>query len=167
MPILRDLQQQMLEMKQQMATGDAGSSSGSEGGATATPSRPAGAESRVTTPEARPSDITPGLLRQNAMVMSQASDKLARIRWQEDEGETPAEAAKNKSGGKKSGSMLVAAETVNDRIDWPHMYVSRATSGRRLGVAYLDLTSEEFVVGYISMLSAPLRTWDCVLMIKL
>ena len=114
-----------------------------------------------------PEDITPTTLRQRAPLMKKAADRLTRVRWQDDDSETTAETTRNKSGGKKSGSILVAAETVEERIDWPHMYVTRMAAGKRKGVSYSDLTSEEFVLGYVHMLQAPHCNWDTKEMLTL
>ena len=65
-----------------------------------------------------------------------------------------------KSGGKKSGSMLVAAEKVVEQIDWPHMYVYRYAARRQKGVPYGDLRIDKFVFGFISMLESPKCAWD-------
>ena len=59
--------------------------------------------------------------------MERAADRLARIRLLEDEQEEKDKVNRNKWGGKKSGSMLVASETVEERNDWPHLYVTRMT----------------------------------------
>ena len=82
-------------------------------------------------------------------------DRLAKKRWQDEEAEVVGKIALNRAGGKKLGCMLVAAETVDERIDWPHMYVTRATGGRRKGVAYNELTAEELAYGFACMLQSP------------
>ena len=107
-----------------------------------------------------PTDITPTSLRQNAPVMRRAADRLAQIRWQDEDGEELTDNTRSKNGGKKSGSMLVATKTVQDRIDWPHLYVTRMAAGRRKGVAYSELTESEFVFGFIVMIQSPRCCWD-------
>ena len=74
----------------------------------------------------------------------------------EEDYETP----KQKAGGKKSGSMLTAAETIQDHIDWPHMHVSRINTGGLKGVPFNKLRMEEFVYGFISMIESPRCKWD-------
>ena len=105
-------------------------------------------------------DMTPALLRRNTAIMNRAADRLARVRELDDEVETTTDGRKTRTGGKKSGSMIVAGESVIERIDWPHMYVTRMTNGRRKGVAYTDLRAEEFSYGFMAMIESPLCTWD-------
>ena len=159
LPMLRDLTQQMKEMKSEVASLRSASVGSANTELVTSPSRsdePIG-ESELSGPTA---DISPVSLRQQLPVMKQAADRLARIRWQDDEPETTTENNKNKSGGKKSGCMLVAAETVEERIDWPHMYVSRKVGGQQKGVAYGDLTSEEFTYGFMCMIESSKCKWE-------
>ena len=106
------------------------------------------------------SDITPSTIRQKTSVMRKAANRLTEIRWQDDDGEVLTDNTRSKNGGKKSGSMLVATETVRERIDWPHLYLTRMTDGRRKGVAYAELTESEFVFGFMTMILSPRCCWD-------
>ena len=159
LPMLRDLTQQMKEMKSEMASLRSAGVGGANNDAVTSPTHSDDAHNgfEQTSPA---SDLTPVSLRQKSPVMKQAADRLARIRWQDDEPETTTENTRNKSGGKKSGCMLVAAETVEERIDWPHMYVSRKVGGQHKGVAYGDLNSEEFTYGFMCMIESSKCKWD-------
>ena len=157
-PLLMDLKQQIAEMKSS-ATNDGSASAGS-----IVSNREIANMADIHGPpddlqiESLPNDITPNTLRQNTPVMRQATARLSRVRWQDDDAN--GECSRHKSAGKKSGSMLTAAELVEERIDWPHMYVTRLTGGRRKGVNYAELTSEEFAYGFIAMIGTPHCNWD-------
>ena len=132
-PLLMDLKQQIAEMKNNAAKNESASA-----GSTNSNNDIASIPDNHGTPddleiESLPTDITPSTLRQNSPVMRQATARLARVRWQDDDN---GECTRHKSAGKKSGCMLTAAELVEERIDWPHMYVTRLTGGQRKGVNY-------------------------------
>ena len=105
-------------------------------------------------------DASPASLRRNNDIMARAARRLARIRAIDEEYENDLEDSRSRLGGKKSGSLLVANESVVERIDWPHLYVTRQAGGARKGVAYAELRIEEFVFGFISMLESPQCKWD-------
>ena len=109
---------------------------------------------------ALPSDITPNAMREDTDLMARATQRLARVRAMHEDNENDREAQKSKAAGKKSGCMLVSTENVLERIDWPHMYVTRFTGGKRKGVPYDELTMDEFVFGFVSMLESPFCKWD-------
>ena len=123
---------------------------------------PSGGAMGTASPEEQfaDTDLTPITLRQNVSAMDRAANRLARIRLLDDEADDKEETNKTKKGGKKSGSMLIASETVEERIDWPHLYVTRMVGGRRKGVAYTELTAPEFAFGFISMIESPHCKWD-------
>ena len=157
-PLLMDLKQQIAEMKHDANNGEsasAGSADSNRDSASIDDSHAPADDIEIPT---MPSDITPTTLRQKTPVMRQAEARLSRVRWQDDE--ISGECSRHKSAGKKSGSMLVAAEVVEERIDWPHMYVTRMAAGKKKGVTYNELTSEEFTYGYIAMIGAPHCLWD-------
>ena len=160
MLILRELQKQMKEVMETVGNN-------ARGEATPPPdSSPQPSTSGVEA-DVFEDDITPTSLRRRTPVMKKATNRLAKIRWQDDEVELLAEMVRNRTGGKKSGSIMVAAETVEERIDWPHMYVTRASTGRRKGVAYNELTSEEFAYGYMCMIESSKCKWDLRTMVQL
>ena len=105
-------------------------------------------------------DITPKTLRKDIRAMRKAARRLAKFQDSdsEDEDETVLHTTKRK--GKKTGSVLKAADEVKRQIDWPHMYVQRATAGKRESVDYKELRLEEFVFGFVEMLKAQRCKWD-------
>ena len=105
-------------------------------------------------------DITPISLRHDSDVMARAANRLARIKAIDDDEQLAIEDRRTRIGGKKSGCKLVAGESVLERIDWPHMYVTRMSGGMRSGVPYGELRLEEFVFGFISMIESPFCKWD-------
>ena len=112
-------------------------------------------------------DITPTSLRHESDVMARAANRLARIKAIDDDEQTALEDRRTRTGGKKSGCKLVAGESVLERIDWPHMYVTRMAGGKRTGVPFAELRLEEFVFGFISMLESPFCRWDYRTMTRL
>ena len=104
--------------------------------------------------------ITPSSLRKDAEAMQQAAQRMAQIQAEEAEEREYNTGTTSRSSGKKSGSLLVAADNVKARIDWPHMYVKRAAGGDRVGVPYKELTVEEFVFGFLAMLKSGKEKWE-------
>ena len=103
---------------------------------------------------------TPQTIRNDARIMRQAMARLARLHMEDSDDDEPATVRTSRSRGKKSGSVLTAAETVEESIDWPHLYVRRAVGGRRKPVTFGDLRVEEFVFGFLSMIDSPKCKWD-------
>ena len=166
MPLLLELKQQMAVLTGQADKSDKTDSVMGENSSLADQHDMLDQE-YVDEPDPLPTDITPTTLRRRTPVMSQAVERLERIRWQDDEIEASADIGRARLGGKKSGSLLVASEAVEERIDWPHMYVSRTSTGRRKGIAYHELTVAEFAFGFISMIESPRCVWDYKTMVRL
>ena len=98
---------------------------------------------------------TPENLRKNTRLMARAADRLARLRLDEEMAESDVHAAKTRKQGKKSGSIMLASDVIEESIDWPHLHVKRAVGSRRKCVPYTDLRVEEFVFGFIAMIRSP------------
>ena len=111
--------------------------------------------------------ITAQSLRQDVRAMERAASRIAQFRdLDTDDYDTTSNGRRNPNG-KKSGSIMVAADNVKLSIDWPHMHVKRVTNGTRAGVAYKELRIEEFVYGFLAMLKSPKTKWDKDLMLDL
>ena len=98
---------------------------------------------------------SPSSLREDARLMRQAAERLARLQIDDSDQEDELPISSRRAQGKKSGSLMLASDTVKKRIDWPHMYVRRTVGGKRRSVAYADLRVEEFVYGFLCMLENP------------
>ena len=94
---------------------------------------------------------TPDSLRKNLRIMMQAAGRLAQIEGEEADDEDNQYLPRTK--GKKSGSLRKATDSVKYTIDWPHMHVRRMTNGKRRTLAFTELTVEEFVYGFLTMLA--------------
>ena len=76
---------------------------------------------------------TPESIRRDTVIMRQASRRLARLRQEEWEDDEDLELASPRLAGKKSGSIMTAADIVVKRIDWPHFYIKRIRALREKG----------------------------------
>ena len=109
---------------------------------------------------------TPDSLRRNIQLMAQAATRIAQMR--SDEQDDVLDTIQGiRARGKKSGSLLTAPDIVEKTIDWPHMHVRRVVNGKRKNLTYNDLSVEEFVYGYISMLKTSRNKMDRDTMIDL
>ena len=104
--------------------------------------------------------ITPQSLRSDVQAMERAARRIAQYRDSDDESTDGADGIRAHKTGKKSGSLLKAADVVKKRIDWPHLYIQRVVGGNRVGVDYKELRIEEFVYGFLVMLDAHRGDWD-------
>ena len=111
--------------------------------------------------------ITPISLRNDVRAMQRAAKRIAQIQAEEAEEREFTTGTTTRTSGKKSGSLLIAADNVKTRIDWPHMYVKRVTAGTRVGVPYKNLTVEEFVFGFVGMLKSGKGKWDTDIMLDI
>ena len=100
-------------------------------------------------------DVSPNSIRKDLRLMAQATERLAKLQAEDAELEGEVAGATGRGRGRKSGSKMVASDTIKQRIDWPHFYVQRVVAGSRQCVEYADLTVEEFVFGFLRMLAAP------------
>ena len=106
--------------------------------------------------EATPSKrITPKSLRKNVQIMAQAAERLAEIAGEDSDSEDLPNLPRGRQKGKRSGSVLVATDIIEKRIDWPHLYIKRKVAGKSKGVAFEDMRMEEFVYGLVLMLKLP------------
>ena len=108
---------------------------------------------------------TPNSLRTNLRLMAQAASRLARLEGDEADDDIDQYIPRNR--GKKPGSLRVATDLVKHSIDWPHMHVRRMVQGKRKTLAYAELSVEEFVYGFLTMLENPDCKMDMRTMIKL
>ena len=107
---------------------------------------------REATPSKR---ITPKSLRKNVQIMAQAAERLAEIAGEDSDSEDLPNLPRGRQKGKRSGSVLVATDIIEKRIDWPHLYIKRKVAGKSKGVAFEDMRMEEFVYGLVLMLKLP------------
>ena len=110
--------------------------------------------------------LTPEILWRNTAIMNRSAERLEQIRGLDDGFELVGDSDRARFRGKKSGCLIVAGDSVAERIDWPHLYVTRAAGGRRKGVAFGDLHIDEFVVGFMAMIESPKCVWDYRTMTK-
>ena len=110
---------------------------------------------------------SPETLRRDAVIMRQASRRLARLRHEEWEDDEDLQMAGTRLTGKKSGSIMTASDIVIKRIDWPHFYIKRISDTTRKGVVFKELKVEEFVFGFLCMLEAPHSQMQFRYMIKM
>ena len=110
---------------------------------------------------------TPQSLRDDARLMRQAVEPLQGICLTEDDDDQGFEITRTKAQGKRSGSHMLAADSVKKTIDWPHFYIRRVTAGKRKSVPYAELRVEEFVYGFLTMLLNQKRPLDKEMMIEM
>ena len=106
-------------------------------------------------------------LREDVRAMERAANRIAQFREMDLEDADDTTNGRTTSNGKKSGSLMVAADNVKKRIDWPHMHVKRLSGGDRVGVPFKQLRIEEFVFGFLAMLKAKKANWDKELMLDI
>ena len=99
--------------------------------------------------------MNPQSLRKDFKLMARAAQRLAELGREDLDEDEQSRWPRQRDRGKKSGSIMVASDLVQDRIDWPHMHVKRVSNGRKKNVEYADLKVEEFVYGFILMARAP------------
>ena len=97
------------------------------------------------------SDITPAVLRRNTAYHEPSRRQIGTGQGAQRRSGNYSEWEEIRTGGKKSGSLIVAGESVIECIDWPHLYVTWMVNGRRKGVPYTDLRV---------MIESPLCKWD-------
>ena len=88
--------------------------------------------------------------------MAEAANRIAQLgidnATKQDESATT---YRRRNAGKKSGSLMLAADEAKKTIDWPHLHVRRMVAGRKKSVPYAELMVEEFVCGFLGMIEAP------------
>ena len=102
---------------------------------------------------------TPQSLRANQDAMAQVAVRLAE--WGLTEDSTNDQTGDNprwRARAKKSGTVSKGTDTVKDIIDWPHFHIRKGSM--RTTPEYADITSEEFVLGFIRMLQDPESKYD-------
>ena len=104
--------------------------------------------------------ITPATLRSDVRAMQRAAERIAQFRSDDYDDEDDIIGGRTRTSGKKSGSLMTAADNIKKRIDWPHMHVQRVVAGEHVPVKYKELKMAEFVYGYLEMLDAHPDKWD-------
>ena len=110
--------------------------------------------------------ITPASLRSDVRAMQRATQRIAQYGTDDYDDEGDAYPTR-RSSGKKSGSLMTAADNVKTRIDWPHMHIKRVVAGSRVAVKYKDQKIAEFVLGFLNMLDARKGQWDKEVMLNI
>ena len=169
LPVLMDIRSEMARMNDKMQPGEAaGRSETIEQEEIAEESEISEEEEEAQTEGASGGrQISPKTLRRDVRAMRKAAERIARYQDSDSDDEDRDELKGTKKKGKKSGSVMKAADDVETRIDWPHMYVQRVEAGQRTGVDYKQLRIDEFVYGFIAMLKAKKCRWDKELMIDI
>ena len=102
---------------------------------------------------------SPQTLRRDRRLMREAARRLQLLRFDRDDDDQIAE-DNTRTSGKKSGSVITATDKVKKVVDWPHMYVQRTAKGSTKGVVFAELRLEEFVYGFLKMVTAPKNKFD-------
>ena len=110
---------------------------------------------------------TPDSLRRNIQLMAQAAGRIAQLRDDDDEEEDSHALPGARARGKKSGAVMVTSDTVKRTIDWPHFHVKRVINGKRRNLQYSELSVEEFVYGFLTMLASPRCKMNKDIMVEL
>ena len=137
---ISDLQSQMQDMRTQMQNTNTATGNNDTQENDSEMGEEETSETGSTQPALGAEAATPDSLRHNIHLMAQAA---------------------------KSGSLMVATDRIKYSIDWPHMHVRRMTNGKRRTLNYAELTPEEFVYGYLTMLINPRNGMDEKIMIPL
>ena len=106
-------------------------------------------------------EATPTSLRKDISLMAEAANRIAQLNVDDyDDDDDERYFNRRRRNGKKSGSQMMASDSVQKTIDWPHLHVRRLVAGKRKSVAYADLRSEEFVVGFLAMIGSARCKWN-------
>ena len=164
---ISDLQSQMQDMRTQMQDNNTATGNNDTQENDSEMGEEEASETGSTQPALGAEAATPDSLRHNIHLMAQAAGRIAQ--WKEDEldDQDTVDFTRPKTQGKKSGSLMVATDRIKHSIDWPHMHVRRMTNGKRRTLNYAELTPEEFVYGYLTMLINPRNGMDEKIMIPL
>ena len=158
MEILQDIQQRMQGVEARLdsieTTNDAESSDTANSSPQVTPQASAMAQA------------TPATVRADANTMAEVAARLAEWGLQDDEdtgrGKTPPVWG---SRTRKSGTVTTGTDSIKYVIDWPHFHVRKGP--KRVTPEFEQLTSEEFVLGYLRMLDDPNSKFDTSRMLQI
>ena len=105
-------------------------------------------------------------LKANVAVVQQAAKRLAELGLQEDTEETTGQGIVNSNmKGRKSGAISKATDKITIDTDWPHYHITR---GINLAPSfYEEFSLEEFVLGYLRMLTEPDSKFNFEVMIEI
>ena len=114
----------------------------------------------------QPEAASPSSLYANLELMAQAAGRITQLGSDDDDMDNTS-LFKTKTQGKKSGSQLMASDTIERQIDWPHMHVKPLVGRKRKNVAYADLRIDEFAYGFMYMLFLPRSKMDKDTMLRI
>ena len=164
---LADIKSKITEMDVRIANiEDSEENDDSEEGLSAT-EEPQAKVTKTTEASTEPENATPNSLRRNIELMARAADRIAQFRGEEQDDDDLPDLSATRAQGKKSGSLMIATDKVQQTIDWPHMHVRRVVNGKRKALTYSELKVEEFVFGYLTKLANPRSKMDSAIMIPL
>ena len=106
-------------------------------------------------------------LRNDMRAMQKAVERMSQLSIKDSDDEDKTTTSRTKKNGKKSGSTMLATQIVDERIDWPQLYVVRTVAGNRTPVPYKELRIEEFVYGFLMMIDSPKCKWDRDVMLEI
>ena len=122
-----------------------------------------------TTPQAtteHTAQATPNSLRANPNTMAEVAARLAEWGFQDEEedgqGRTPAAWG---ARSRKSGTVTTGTDNIKLVIDWPHFHLRKGP--KRVTPEFEQLSSEEFVLGYLRMLADPNSKFDTPRMLEI
>ena len=83
----------------------------------------------------REEDTTPQSLMKDITLMAEAASRIAQLQMNEyNEVQEGTGITVRKAHAKKSGSVMMASDIVQQTIDWPHLHVRRMEAGRAKGL---------------------------------
>ena len=121
----------------------------------------------LETQEGLATSASPQTLREDARLMRQAANRLARLQLDDSDDEDFGVSRNGRYHGKKSGAEMTAADKVEKRIDWPHWYVRRLVGAKSTPLTFSELRIEEFVFEFLDMLDSPKCKWDYRMMTQI
>ena len=155
MTMLAAIQDTMSKMSEKMGASDNGKSPTPSSAVSVSERQDGDADENES-----PASASPQTLRRDKKLMKKAAARLALLQLDDSDDDDLDTSRDVRTRGKKSGSLMTAAETVQKSIDWPHLYVCRAVGARRRPVTYSDLRIEEFVYGFLCMIDSAKCKWD-------
>ena len=109
---------------------------------------------------------TAGTLRQDSRNMAEVMARMAEWGLTDDEASDHAAIPQQwRTRPRKSGSVSTGMDSIKIVIDWPHFHVRKGP--KCITPEYKDVTSEEFVLGYLRMLDDPASKFDRKIMLCL
>ena len=151
--ILQDIQQRMAGMEGRLESLE-------EPGETSDEEEDVGDnEGQYVAQDTQTSMATPDTVRQDTNVMAEAMARMAE--WGLDESgmmENTDVPRRWRNRPRKSGAVSTGMDTIKTIIDWPHFHVRKGP--KHTASELSEITSEEFVLGYLRMLDDPESQFD-------